>query len=68
MSGTVLHNGVPPHSHDFRDLKNVHIRGGNHGDTASEVSGFSSHRSHHSYNVKNSGPYLEGNLKLTDTV
>lgn len=35
---------------------------------SSEISGFSGYRSHHSYAHKRTGPYLEGNLKLTDTI
>lgn len=50
------------------DTHNLNIRVDSRGDTASETSGFSSHRSHHSFATKKSGPYLEGNLRLTETI
>ncbi|XP_005111512.1 WD40 repeat-containing protein SMU1 isoform X2 [Aplysia californica] len=60
MSGDTLDVG--------QDSQEFRIRSDSRGDASSEVSGYSSHRSHYSYTAKRSGPYLEGNLKLCDTI
>ena len=60
---------VPPLSHkDHHESHDFNVRSDSRADTGSELSGFSSHRSHHSYSIKRAGPYLEGNLKLTETM